>query len=345
MRKIIAICLSALSSFGLFAAPVGVVFDTDMGNDCDDVMAQLMLLSYANEGKADILCIASNKDNALSPKFLRLVCDFYGFKNVPIFAVKDGAAKFDGSFLRATLEAKNADSSPKFPLANPDEKFGDSVKGLRRVLAAAEDSSVVYISVGFLTNLARLAASQPDEISPLSGRELLAKKVRFVSAMAGAFATDHFGGRRDWVFPEYNVKEDLPSARAFLENPPCDVVLSPFEVGLYLRFPYYSVMRDFFNAPENPASFACDAYVKGLFLASKRTSELDRYMWDLTSVLYAFEPAFFKLSPRGNVELASSGATVFVPSKSGKIRYLILPKGGEKRIVDRCVELCKLQPR
>lgn len=345
MRKFIAICVLIISAFRLFAAPVNVIFDTDMGNDCDDVMAQLMLLSYAKEGKADILCMASNKDNALSPKFLRLICDFYGFKNVPIFAVNNGVAKFDGSFLRATLEAKNADSSARFPLDNPDERFADSVKGLRRVLADAEDSSVVYISVGFFTNLARLAASQPDEISPLSGRELLAKKVRFVSAMAGGFAADHFGGRRDWVFPEYNVKADLPSARAFLENPPCDVVLSPFEVGLYLRFPYYSVMRDFHNAPDNPASFACDAYVKRLFLASKRTSELDRYMWDLTSVLYAFEPAFFRLSPRGNVELASNGTTVFVPSKGGKIRFLILPKGGEKRIVDRCVELCKLQPR
>jgi len=345
MRKFIAICVLIISAFQLFAAPVNVIFDTDMGNDCDDVMAQLMLLSYAKEGKADILCMASNKDNALSPKFLRLICDFYGFKNVPIFAVNNGVAKFDGSFLRATLEAKNADSSARFPLDNPDERFADSVKGLRRVLADAEDSSVVYISVGFFTNLARLAASQPDEISPLSGRELLAKKVRFVSAMAGGFAADHFGGRRDWVFPEYNVKADLPSARAFLENPPCDVVLSPFEVGLYLRFPYYSVMRDFHNAPDNPASFACDAYVKRLFLASKRTSELDRYMWDLTSVLYAFEPAFFRLSPRGNVELASNGTTVFVPSKGGKIRFLILPKGGEKRIVDRCVELCKLQPR
>ena len=48
---------------------------------------------------------------------------------------------------------------------------------LRRVLAAAEDHSVVISSVGFLTNLADLLASPPDATSHLSGQQLVRRKV------------------------------------------------------------------------------------------------------------------------------------------------------------------------
>ena len=337
----------------LLAAPQKVVFDTDIGNDCDDVMALQMLLEYEKRGLGELLCIAVNKDNPFAPKFARLICEYYGHPGIPVFAINGGFAKADGAFVRATVEAKNPDGSPRFPLKNPDEKFEDSVRGLRRVLAAQPDNSVVYISVGFFTNIERLLKSQPDDISPLGGKELVARKVKYFSIMAGGFVPDDFSGRRgDKVAPEYNVKIDIPSAKYVFENTPANIVLSPFEVGLRLRFPYASVMHDFHNAPENPASFACHTYVYRIFKSTKNTAELDRYAWDLTSVLYAFEPQFFAISQFGDVKVDDKGVTHFAYNPSGKIRYLVLeynPATGNphraRDIVNRLVELCKGSPK
>src|SRR5690625_7325019 len=49
------------------------------------------------------------------------------------------------------------------------------------------DSSVTIVTVGFMSNLAELLKSRPDRYSPLSGRELVGKKVKQYVAMAGMF--------------------------------------------------------------------------------------------------------------------------------------------------------------
>ncbi|MBE6414408.1 MAG: hypothetical protein E7035_07655 [Verrucomicrobiaceae bacterium] len=351
-NKILTVLSFCFSSIAM-AVPQKIIFDTDMGNDCDDVVAFQMLLSYVKSGKADLLCVAINKDNPYAPKFTRLISEFYGFDNLPIFMVKDGFAKEDGHFNRKTLEAKNPDGSLRFPLKNKDEKFEDSIRGLRKTLVAQPDNSVVYISVGFLSNIARLLQSQPDDISSLSGKELVAKKVKYISIMGGGFAPHKFwGSKGDKIKPEYNIKIDPPSSTYVLSNTPVDIVLSPFEVGLYLQFPYAEVMHGFYDAKNNPASFACNAYVYRIFERSKVTAELDRYMWDPSSVLYVFEPHHFGISVAGDVVLDKNAVTIFKPNPKGKIKYLILAWDvvnnrpiNQRAIVNRCAELCRFSPK
>lgn len=327
--------------------PQSIIFDTDMGNDCDDAIAQVMLFDYVKQGKAKLLCIASNKDNPCSPQLISLICQYYGFDDIPIFRVENGYEHKDGPFLRRTVEAKNPDGSLKFKLKNPDEKYEESVKGLRKVLAAQPDNSVVYISIGFFTNLARLADSPADDISPLTGAELIAKKVKYVSAMAGGFATFDipiWNARATHVRPEYNARIDIPATKRILENPPCPIILSPFELGMNMRFPYYYVEHGFYDAPNNPAAYACKVLLQWLFERKKQTAELDRHIWDLTSVLYVFEPELFTLSGNGDVEVARNGTTVFMDSKKGKVRYMIAPEQNWKTILKRCVDLSKTTP-
>src|SRR5690554_1064831 len=57
----------------------------------------------------------------------------------------------------------------------------------REVLAQQPDNSVTIVSVGFSTNLARLLDTPPDDFSPLTGKELVAKKVKLLCTMAGCF--------------------------------------------------------------------------------------------------------------------------------------------------------------
>ena len=47
---------------------------------------------------------------------------------------------------------------------------------MRKILSEQPDGSVSIAQVGFFTNLSRLLDSKPDKTSPLSGRELIAKK-------------------------------------------------------------------------------------------------------------------------------------------------------------------------
>ncbi len=345
MKKYITLLFLALCATMSFGAKEKVIFDTDMGNDCDDVMAQVMLFAYAKAGKADLLCIAINKQNDFAPIFTRLICEHYGFDKLPIYMIDGGFEPKDGHYLRQTLEAKKSDGSIRFPLKNKDEKFENSVVGLRKTLVAQPDNSVVYISVGFLTNIAKLLQSKPDDISPLTGKELVAKKVKYISLMGGGFAPTLFWGRKlDKVYPEYNIYRDAESARYLFANTPVEIVLSPFEVGEKMRFPYYSVKNDFYDAANNPASFACDVYVTTIFNASKNTSELDRYIWDLTSVLYVFNPEYFATTVLGDITLLKDATTIFKPNPNGKIRYLILEPSKSKPIISKCIDLCKVAP-
>ena len=61
----------------------------------------------------------------------------------------------------------------------------DAVTLYRTALAKAEDRSVAVSSIGFVTNIAALLVSPADDISPLSGRDLVAQKVKTIVWMGG----------------------------------------------------------------------------------------------------------------------------------------------------------------
>jgi len=58
---------------------------------------------------------------------------------------------------------------------------------LRKTLAQQEDSSVVISSIGMTTNMRDLVLSEPDSFSPLSGHDLIAKKVKLAVWMDGGY--------------------------------------------------------------------------------------------------------------------------------------------------------------
>ena len=65
------------------------------------------------------------------------------------------------------------------------------------MLNSAEDHSIHLISIGFLTNLAELLRSEPDDISPLSGLDLISAKVSEFVVMGGKYPSGwgyNFGG-------------------------------------------------------------------------------------------------------------------------------------------------------
>lgn len=328
--------LAFLALVGLAqAAPVKLIFDTDMGNDVDDLMALVMIHNLQKRGACDLLAVTITKDHPQAAAFVDAVNTLYGYPDVPIGVVRDGAAKEAGKFNLLAAE-KQADGSPRYP---HDLKSGadasEAVALLRQTLAAQPDGSVVIAQVGFFTNLARLLDSKPDAHSPLNGRELVAKKVKELSLMAGAFQTVNWNTRH----LEYNVKLDVPAAQKLAKEWPTPLVWSGFEIGVAAAFPHRVIEQDLNYLTHHPLK---EAYV--LYNPPPH----DRPTWDPTSVLYAVYPdrGYFDLSPAGNVVVDADAGTVFRPTKDGKgrHRFLVMSSEQTERVREAVVQLCVEPP-
>jgi purine nucleosidase len=299
------------------AAPVRLIFDTDIGNDIDDTLALAMIHALESRGEAKLLAVTVSKDNLYAGPFVDLINTFYKRPGIPIGTVRDGKTRDDGNYLRPVGE------SGLYPHALTDgQKAPDAVTLLRKILAAEKDRSVVIVQVGFSTNMARLLDSRPDQASILPGRELMRRKVRLISAMAGHFPTGP---------AEYNVKVDIPAGRKLFMESPAPIVFSGFEVGRQILYPATSIERDFAYVPHHPVADAYRAYMKMPY---------DRPTWDLTAVLFAVRPKdSFGLSAKGRVSVDDLGVTKFTEDKNGRDRYLTTTPEQNRAALAQMIEL------
>lgn len=317
------------------AAPVKLIFDTDMGNDVDDVMALCMIHSLQKRGAVELLGVTVTKDHPQAAAFVSAVNTFYGYGSVPVGVVRNGATPEPGKF-NQLADAAAADGSPRYPHAlRSGADAPEAVDLIRKLLAAQPDASVALVQVGFFTNFARLLDSKPDAHSPLTGRDLIAQKVRVCSIMAGAFQTVNGNTRH----LEYNVIKDVPAAQSLAKRWPSPIVWSGFEIGIAATYPHVSITRDFAYVRHHPLKEAYVAY---------NPPPHDRPTWDPTALLYAVYPdrGYFDLSPPGTVTVENNGATWFRPAKDGKglHRFLVMSTEQAARVREAIVQLCVEPP-
>lgn len=302
--------------------PVPIIFDTDMGNDVDDALALAMIHTLESRGEAKLLAVTVTKDNLKAAQFVDILNRFYGRPSIPVGLVRNGVTPEDNPMIAAPIAMRDAAGRPVFEtrIASRDDAE-DPVTVLRRTLEQAADASVVIVQVGFSTNLARLLDSP-------GGRELAARKVRLLSAMAGAFPAGK---------PEYNIKMDIASARKVFVEWPTPIVVSGFEIGLAIEYPGVSIERDYRYVPRHPVAESYRAYQKMPY---------DRPTWDLTSVLYAVRPQAgdFTLSGPGTIRIAKDGTTSLEAAPDGRHRYLILDPTKKQRIIRTMVDLASAPP-
>lgn len=331
---VLALFLAALSSAAP-AAPVRLIFDTDMGNDVDDAMALAMIHSLQKRGAVELLAVTITKDHPKAAAFVDAMNTFYGRPDVPIGVVRNGATPEPGKFNRVA-DATNPDGSLRYPHdLRSGEQAPEAVGLIRRILAAQPDESVALVQVGFFTNFARLLDSKPDAHSPLSGRDLIAKKVKVFSIMAGAFQTVNWNTRH----LEYNVVKDVPAAQAIAKRWPTPIIWSGFEIGVAAAYPHISIEQDFDYVPHHPLKEAYYLY---------NPPPHDRPTWDPTALLYAIYPdrGYFDLSPPGSVTVEDNGATWYRPGKDGKgaHRFLVMNSAQAARVREAIVQLCVEPP-
>lgn len=304
------------------AEPLKVIFDTDLGNDIDDVLALQMLFNYEKAGKIDLLGVTICKANPNSILFTDGYCRFNDRGDMPLGYAYNGVTPEDGTYLVPTLQA-TFDGKPILePKRTIESGLPEAYKLLRELLAAQPDGSVVLVAVGPLTNIGNLFVSEPDDISPLTGRDLVAAKVKRVVTMAGLFG-DEFD------FPEYNVVCDVEAAKRVFELCPVPLTTTGWEVGNRLQYPHQSILNDFGNPEAHPLAVAYCHYMEMPY---------DRQTWDLTAVLEAVEPGkWFDISPKGTVLIADDGRSSFTASETGTQDYLSIPDPKNKAALEALV--------
>ena len=312
-KRLSVVCLFLMMSNRLLSAaePVQAIFDTDISGDVDDVLALAMLHALADRGECNLRAVTISKINPLTGPFTDATNTFYGRGDIPI-GVTRNAQKRESRYLKLINE-KQGDQSRYPHDISSNQQLPDAVSLLRKTLSASADGSIVIIQVGLAANLADLVESKADEFSPLSGSELIRRKVKLVSVMAGAFEPIEGNTR----FLEANVRNGIQSMQRFVRQWPLGtpVVWSGFEIGIAVRYPRESIARDF--------NYVKHHIVREAYLLHSGP-EHDRPSWDLTSVLYAVRPhdGYYDLSEPGKVTVDDDGYLSFHPEKQGRDRYL-----------------------
>ncbi len=322
--------IAALGCTAVLAAPVDVIFDTDMGNDVDDVLALGLIHALESRGECRLLAVTITKNEPLAAAFTDAVNTFYRRPDVPIGIVRGGPTPSAGKFL--PLASAKENGFPVYPHDLDGAETPDAVRLLRETLAGRPDGSVVIVQVGFSTNLARLLDAPPDDVSPLSGRDLAAAKVRLLSLMGGAF-TPIDGTRHG----EYNLVHDLAAAKKVASQWPTPILWSGYEIGLAIPYPAVSIERDYGYVAHHPLA---ESYVALLPPPHARPT------WDLTSVLAVVRPdrGYFGLSEPGRVVVEDNGLTRFEPAEGGPHRHLLASPQQAARVAEVFAALCSQPP-
>ena len=310
-----------------------IIFDTDISGDVDDVLALAMLHALADREHCELLAVTISKVNPLTGPFTDAVNTFYGRPDLPIGVTRD-AQRRRSKYLKLALEQDKL--AARYPHdIHSNEELPEAVALLRKTLANEPDHSVVIVQVGLAVNVARLLQSGPDDASPLAGIELVRKKVKRLSVMAGAFETIN----GDDHYLEANVRNDVPSMQTLAEMWPNEVpvIWSGFEIGIAVPYPRRSIHLDF--------EYVAQHIVKEAYLLHSGPNH-DRPTWDLTSVLEAVFPErdYFELSGTGNVTIEDDGFVAFTPSGEGRDRFLILAPEKRSRVVEALTLLTSQPP-
>lgn len=185
------------------SARVPVILNTDIGDDIDDTWALVMLLKCP---ELDLKLVTTTHGKAVyRAKLVCRILETAGRTDVPVGL---GAGGMDGTGAQAAwVEA--------YDLKNYRGKILSD--GAQAIIDMVSESAkpVTVMSIGPSTTVAAALERRPE----------IAGRAGFVG-MQGAVRKGYGGGP---VGPEYNVKENVPAARAALLAPWRETVITPLD--------------------------------------------------------------------------------------------------------------------
>lgn len=290
---------------------VAVIIDTDLGADCDDVGTLVLALQLEKHGFCDIKAVGYCTTNIYGVQCVDIVRSFYGGK-FPI-----------GMYYGKKVECNEDQHIFDIDLVNhykdliKETNYIEAYKLYRKVLAEAEDDSIIFITIGELTNAANLVSSLPDEISPLSGQELFAKKVKYSCVMGGLINDNHpiTAFNNNEAFPEYNIVCAIEDAQKFVKISAKPIYFLDFYVGADVFTGKKVIEHD----EHSPMKFAYLKYANG-----------PSRSWDLLAVYYAITKRLYRSVGPGVMHIDDNGFTTFTKDQDGHHYYLRPIKSNEE---------------
>lgn len=295
-----------ISFTAISAKPVGVIIETDMGNDIDDALAMDLAYKAMDDGKINILAIGVHKMSPTAADYVDVLNTWYGYGSIPVARSNTPVYnQHQRDYTIPVCAMRDSKEKALWKRSKNGGDFEDPVALYRKVLAEQPDTSVVFVSLGFGTEMAKLLQSGPDAVSPLSGKDLVKKKVKYLSIMAGSYGAKQRS--------EYNVRNDVPAMQVVFDQWPTPIVQNPFEIGPKVKFHGNSVNEQFSWTSAHPVIEGYKRYMKMPY---------DRPTWDLLSIIYITNPEFFCKSEPGKVEVNSEGYTFYTPDSNGNVVWL-----------------------
>ena len=305
--------------------PVGIVFDCDMGNRIDDVLALALLYGFDNRNEARVVSVSVSKANLKSAALADAMVRFYvtasmgqfaGFaRTLPVGFADDGKMREDTAMLNAVLDKRGGDGKPVFP--HSVQTLNDTAESgplIRNALTAQHDQNAVVVLAGPATNLAKV-------LGVPGAKEIIEKKVRMLVVSE----------------PETYSPIDAGSAKKVFAEWPTPVVICGKEIGAALPYPGASIGKDYAWAQAHPVVEAYRAF---------QPMPYDAQASDMAAVLYAVRPQdkFFQVSEPGTVTVGEDGGIDFAVSVNGKHRRLLLDPAQKERILKTYVEIASAKP-
>ena len=193
-----------------------IIFDTDIGGDCDDTGSLAIVHECERAGKAKLLAVTLSTASPYAAGCADAINRWYG-REVPIGQTKRTPPGEDPGFYVKSYGRHIAAVYDNAYKANGGNAPEDAVRVLRRTLAENTGEKITIVAVGCCINIAALLKSGGDDISPLSGRELLAREAKALSLMGCFFPSEEvpevwFGTEK--MEAECNIKVDIGGARS-----------------------------------------------------------------------------------------------------------------------------------
>jgi purine nucleosidase len=171
--------------------PVGIIFDSDMGNSIDDALALALLYGFDGKNEARVVSVSVSKPNLKAAAFCEAVGRFYagavsgafgGFgRTLPIGLAAPGKMDEDTPMLTVPLAKRNAEGTPIYD--HGIHKLNDTAEVaalIRNAFTAQFDQNAIVVLAGPATNLVKV-------LDLPGAKDLIAHKVRFLSLVGGGY--------------------------------------------------------------------------------------------------------------------------------------------------------------
>eukprot|EP00040_Diaphanoeca_grandis_P016443 m.84819 g.84819 ORF g.84819 m.84819 type:complete len:388 (-) comp25807_c0_seq1:144-1307(-) len=312
-----------------------LIIDTDMSTDVDDVIAVCLANQLHNQRKLNLLAVVHNTGLEIGVGAVSVINHFYGNDDIAVGAYvgtfdnpNNSPSWVSGPYVPGVVSAFPS------PIRNSSE-CKSAVAVYRSTLAAAADNSVRISSIGFFTNIAALLQSGPDDHSPLSGKELVARKVEYMAVMGGRYPNSSAMGH-EWNFGggcrDAPICPTTPKATSTVISmwpPSVPMLFSGWELGnqvktgARLTLTNGSCASTAQGQPPNPCAAAFKLYGD----MDPRVLTEGRSSWDPSTTLVAATSNPFTGAIASYYDLHNSGSNT-VNTTSGANAWVATPAPG-----------------